>query len=90
MRRGEILALQWTDINGRVLTIKRKHPCERDRMEEVPLLKAHAAWPKVDALTIIERQPKQGRLVFPYLGDTLGYWFEQACKGAELQNVFAA
>jgi integrase len=87
MRRGEILALQWTDINGRVLTIKRKHPRERDRMEEVPLLKAHALWPKVDALTIIERQPRQGRLVFPYLGDTLGYWFEQACKGAELQNV---
>jgi integrase len=87
LRRGEILALQWADIKGRVITIRRKHPRERDRMEEVPLLKAHAVWPKVDPLAIIERQPKQGRLVFPHLGDTLGFWFEKACEGAELQNV---
>lgn len=87
LRRGEILALEWTDINGRVLTIKRKHPRERDRVEEVPLLKAHATWPTVDPLTIIERQPRKVRKVFPYLGDTVGYWFEQACVGAKLEDV---
>jgi len=87
MRRGEILALQWSDINGRVARIKRKHPRERDRVEEVPLLKANEKWPKVDPLEIIERQPKRGPRVFPYLGDTLGFWFEQAAEGAELDGV---
>ncbi len=42
MRRGEILALRWDDIDGRVATIKRKHPKERDRIERVPLLKKNA------------------------------------------------
>ncbi len=87
MRRGEILALQWTDICGRVITIRRKHPRERDRTEEVPLLKPHTVWPLVDPLVIIERQPQQGRRVFPYLGDTLGFWFEKACEGANLDGV---
>src|SRR5271169_5149443 len=41
MRRGEILALEWDNISGRVATIRRKHPVERDRLEEVPLLKPH-------------------------------------------------
>jgi integrase len=87
LRRGEILALQWTDIKDRVMTIKRKHPRERDRIEEVPLLKRHSVWPTVDPLAIIERQPKQGRRVFPYLGDTVGFWFEQGCAGANLKDV---
>ena len=53
----------------------------------MPLLKAHAVWPKVDPLEIIERQPKGGPRVFPYLGDTLGYWFEQATIGAGLDGI---
>ncbi len=88
MRRGEILALEWTDIEGRVARIKRKHPRERDRYEDVPLLKPHkGSWPRVDPLDIIKRQPKTGARVFPYLGDTLGFWFEKACEGAELDGV---
>jgi integrase len=87
LRRGEILALQWTDISGRVMTIKRKHPRERDRVEEVPLLKPNADWPRVDPLAVIERQPKQGKLIFPYLGDTVAFWFEKACEGANLKDV---
>ena len=87
LRRGEILALQWADVGGRVLTIKRKHPKEQDRIERVPLLKANEKWPTVDPLAIIERQPRKGRLVFPYLGDTVGFWFEKACEGAGLKDV---
>ena len=87
MRRGEILALKWSDIDGRVARIKRKHPSERNRIEDVPLLRVHPQWPKVDALAIIERQPKRGPRVFPYLGDTLGFWFEKATEGAGLDGV---
>ena len=88
MRRGEILALQWTDINGRVATIKRKHPTERDRAKSVPLLKPkRGSWPRVDPLAIIDRQPRLGPRMFPYLGDTLGFWFEVARKGAEVNGV---
>jgi integrase len=87
MRRGEILAVRWTDIAGRVATIKRKHPRERDRVEEVPLLKPHADWPRVDPIEIINRQPKAGSRVFPYQGDTVGFWFEKACAGAGLDGV---
>jgi integrase len=87
MRRGEILALERGDIDGRVATIKRKHPVERDRREGVPLLKLNPSWPRWDALAIIERQPKNGARVFPYVADTLGFWFEKACEGAELKGV---
>lgn len=87
MRRGEILALEWTDIKGRIALIKRKHPTERDRYEKVPLLKPHPQWPKADPLQIIERQPKQGRRVFPYVADTLGFWFEKAAEGANVDGV---
>ncbi|MET0917039.1 MAG: tyrosine-type recombinase/integrase, partial [Burkholderiales bacterium] len=87
MRRGEILALQWTDIDGRVATIKRKHPSERDRVERVPLLKVHPVWPTMDPLDIINRQPKRGPRVFPFNADTLSYWFEVATRGAGVAGV---
>jgi integrase len=87
LRRGEILALEWENIAGRVMTIKRKHPRERDRVEEVPLLKPHEKWPQVDPLVIIERQPKGGRRVFPHLGDTLGFWSEKAFEGAGIKGA---
>jgi integrase len=87
LRRGEILALEWLDIDGRVITIRRKHPTDRGRLEEVPLLKPHAIWPKVDPLEIIKRQRKHGARIFPYLGDTLIFWFEKACKETGITGV---
>lgn len=30
LRRGEILALQWEDLTGRVISIRRKHPTDAD------------------------------------------------------------
>jgi integrase len=86
MRRGEILALERTDVTGRVANIKRKHPRDPNRREDVPLLKPNKTWPRVDPLAIIERQPK-GRRVFPYLGDTVAFWFEEALKGAKIDGA---
>lgn len=87
MRRGEIIALEWDDVDGRVARIKRKHPTERDRIEDVPLLKANYTWPRTDPVEIINRQPKVGPRVFPYKGDTIGFWFEKAVKGAGLSGI---
>jgi integrase len=82
MRRGEIMALRFSEIAGRVATIKRKHPRDPNRIEQVPLLKFSDKWPRWDALAIIERQPKTDGRVFPYVADTVGFWFERACEGA--------
>jgi integrase len=87
MRRGEIVTLQRSDIEGRVMRIKRKHPIERDRVEEAPLLAKHADWPRVDPLEIIARQPDRGPRIFPYLGDTISFWLERACEATGIKNV---
>ena len=87
MRRGEIFALEWDQLAGRVATFRRKHPREKDRIERVPLLKKNKAWPRVDPLEIIKRQPKRSRRVFPYVADSVAFMFEKACEGAGLDGV---
>jgi integrase len=87
MRRGEILRIRWEDLDeaNRVVKVRnRKHPTDRERVDEVPLMPAHALWPHWDALEIIKAQPKRRGepRIFPYLGDTLGERFEAACKKA--------
>jgi integrase len=86
MRRGEIVSLRWDEIDAdrRVATIKRKHPKEPDRVETVPLLRPNGGWPRIDPLEIIERQLHQGERVFPYLADTVCFWFEKAIADARL------
>lgn len=90
MRRNEILSIRHEDLREaeRVILVRnRKHPRDHERIDEVPLLPAHAAWPRVDPLAIIKRQPtKEGR-IFPYLGDTVGFWFEKAVAGAGCAGV---
>ena len=74
MRRGEILRMRRADVDEaeRIVLIRnRKHPTDRDRVDESPLMPAHSLWPRWDALEIIKAQPK-GDLIFPYQGDTVG------------------
>ena len=73
MRRGEILRMRRADVDEaeRIVLIRnRKHPTDRDRVDESPLMPAHPLWPRWDALEIINAQPK-GDLFFPYQGDTV-------------------
>jgi len=88
MRRGEILALKWTDINGRVAIARgRKHPRDRERVDEVPLILAHKKWPRWDPVAIIERQPRMTDRIFPFVGDTLSERFEKAVAKAKLSGI---
>jgi integrase len=88
MRRGEIVAIRHEDLNGRVVLVRnRKHPRDHERVDEVPLMQKHAAWPRDDPLAIIQRQPTKTGRVFPYVADTIGFWFEKACEGAGLTGV---
>lgn len=88
MRRGEILALRWADVSGRVAIVRgRKHPRDRERVDEVPLILAHKKWPLWDPLAIIERQPRTSDRIFPFVGDTLGERFERVCEKAKLAGV---
>jgi integrase len=90
MRRGEILKIKWSDLDeaGRVILIRgRKHPSDRERVDEVPLMPAHQVWPRWDPLAIIKAQPRAGPCIFPYQGDSVGERFEKACAIAELDGV---
>jgi integrase len=87
MRRGEILTIRHEDLKGRVVLVRnRKHPRDHERVDRVPLLRPHPQWPRDDALEIIGRQPTRSGRIFPYLGDTIGFWFETAVAGAGLQG----
>ena len=45
MRRGEILAIRWKDLAGRVVRVHgRKHPRDHERVDDVPLLKQQSSF----------------------------------------------
>jgi integrase len=90
MRRGEILRIRFSDVDepGRVVLIRnRKHPTDRERVDESPLMPLHTVWPRWDALSLIQAQSRTGQLIFPYLGDTVAERFEHACKNAGLTGI---
>lgn len=90
MRRGEILRIRFDDVDeaNRVVLIRnRKHPTDRDRVDESPLMPLHSVWPRWDALALIQGQPRTSALIFPYQGDTVGERFEHACKAAKLTGI---
>ncbi|HEV2037115.1 MAG TPA: tyrosine-type recombinase/integrase, partial [Candidatus Eremiobacteraceae bacterium] len=87
MRRGEILNIKHEDLQERVVLVRnRKHPRDHERVDQVPLLQKNAQWPRDDPLEIIQRQPTKTGRVFPYQGDTIGFWFEAAVTGAGIKG----
>src|SRR5262249_12712207 len=90
MRRGEILRILFADVNEaeRVILVRnRKHPRDRDRVDESPLMPLHATWPRWDALALIKAQPRANPRIFPYVDDTIGERFELACRKAQLTGI---
>ena len=92
MRRGEILRLRWSDLDETERTIlvrNRKHPRDRERVDEVPLMQPHPIWPRWDPIEIIKAQPRAERaeLIFPFQDDTVGERWEHICEAAGVTDV---
>ncbi len=81
MRRGEITALLWSDIDAkrRIARILRKHPRKGKVLEDVPLL--GQAW------EIVQRQPKGQECVFPVHPQTLSKYFHEACVAEGIPDL---
>ena len=74
MRRGEVAALRWVDIDHKkkMASVLRKHPRKGKVLEVVPLL--GESW------AVIQRQPKHDERVFPIHPQTMTKYFTQCCR----------
>jgi integrase len=84
MRRGEIVNLQWSDIDSKkklILVRDRKHPRKKAGNDEwVPLLG--------DSLEILQRQPiEDDDRIFPVTGEWVSDSFTMACKICEIEDL---
>lgn len=83
MRRGELCALRWDDVDEakRLALIRdRKDPRNKAGNDQwVPLLG--------DAWTILQRQPRTGERVFPLEAGTLSKYFTEACRVLSIPDL---
>lgn len=83
MRLGEIIRLQWEDLNeaDRTIIIRdRKHPTEKEgNDQEVPLLGK--------AFEIVQRQPKTDERIFPVTEGTISTIFPRACAALQIEDL---
>lgn len=82
MRRGEVCALQWSNIDEatKCANVLRKHPRKGKVLERVPLLPA--AW------AIVSAQPKtEDPRVFPIHPQTISKYFTEACKDLSIPDL---
>lgn len=85
MRAGEIIRLQWADLNeeDRTIVIRdRKHPTEKEgNDQEVPLLG--------DAFAIVKRQPRREDepRIFPVTDGTISTIFPRACQALKIDDL---
>lgn len=80
MRRGEIVALKWTDLDdSRCASVLRKHPRLGKTLEKVPLI--GPAW------EIVQRQPRVDERIFPMHESTLSKYFTWACRDLSIPDL---
>lgn len=83
MRLGEICALRFDDFDpeaGVILVRQRKHPTEkRYNDQRVPLLG--------NAQAVIERRPRVGERIFPYIPESVGNGFRRACQELKIEDL---
>lgn len=81
MRRGEVVALKWSDVDAHThcAQVMRKHPRLGKRLETVPLLPP--AW------VILQRQPKTDDRPFPVHESTISKYFTWACRDLSIVDL---
>ena len=82
-RQEEITLLRWDDLNEEKATIivrDMKHPGEKignDVRVDIP----------PEAMAIIQLQPRDGPLIFPFNPKTISSYFTRACKVLGIENL---
>jgi integrase len=83
MRLGEIIDLEWADLNEADRTIiirNRKHPTEKaGNDQEVPLLG--------EVFDLVKRQPRVDERIFPIMEGTVSTIFPCACKALHIEDL---
>lgn len=83
MRLSEICSLRFDDFDpeaGVILVRQRKHPTmKRYNDQRVPLLG--------EAQAIIERRPRVGELIFPYVPESVSNGFRRACRELKIEGL---
>ncbi|WP_395643914.1 integrase [Rudaea sp.] len=82
-REGEITRLRWADLDEQSRTIVLhdvKHPRRK--------IGNHRRFPLLgEALEIIQRQPRVSEFIFPYVSDSIGNAFREACKALNIADL---
>lgn len=83
MRRGEVSALRWADLDAAkrmVLVRDRKDPRRKIGNDQwVPLL--GTSW------ALVQRQPREGERIFPVHPQTMTKYFTQACRALDIPDL---
>lgn len=81
MRRGEVCALKWTDIDvkKRLVQVLRKHPRKGKVLEWVPLLPR--AW------ELVQAQDRANEYIFPLHPQTMSKYFKKACDALAIPDL---
>jgi integrase len=81
-RQSEITRLRWEDYSedGVILVRDLKHPTKK---------KGNNKWSRltIKAQEIINRQPREGKYIFPFNHRTISGYFTRACKLLEIENL---
>lgn len=88
MRRGELARILWDDLDverKRVLVRDRKHPRKKAGNHIMVPLTSYSG---IDALDVLQRQPKVDARVFPVTTEWISDEFGEACKALKIDDLF--